>query len=300
MNSVSLKKNIKSQRWVIKAGSNIICSGGLLLLRSWMHQVSILKKNYNIDVIWVTSGAIASAIDRIGLRKRKRLLPEKQALSAIGQPIIMDHYNLAIQANGLVGAQILLTYGDLDSNQRLVNFINTVEKLLEWGVVPVLNENDAIATEEIKFGDNDTLSARVAHCLEADRLVILTDVLGFYNSDPRVNPKARLVKKIKKVSDELLMRAAEQVESERGSGGIFSKLRAANYASQNFIETWLVKGDLPQALLQVYENKPIGTVVEAQKRSKQKDAVRSKNGIATQTDAQGRILSWKNQSSFRV
>jgi glutamate 5-kinase len=150
----------RKQRWVVKVGSNVICSGGPLLIRAWMQQVATLQRKHGIEVIWVTSGAIASAVDRTGFKKRDRLLCEKQALSAIGQPIVMDLYNLALQANGLLGAQILLTYGDLADADRRENFKSTVEQLLRWGIVPVLNENDAIASEEIKFGDNDSLSAK--------------------------------------------------------------------------------------------------------------------------------------------
>ena len=270
----------KLKRWVIKAGSNMICSGGPLLLKAWMQQLAILKKKYGIEVIWVTSGAIASAIERMGYQKRKRTLPEKQALSAVGQPLVMDLYNLALQSVGLLGAQILLSYDDLKNKSRLMNFNHTVEQLLEWGVTPILNENDAVATEEIKFGDNDSLSAWVAHCTRADRLVILTDVEGLYDADPRVNSKARLVKRVEKVTQTLLSRSASQAGTDRGTGGMLSKLRAAQFASQNSIETWLVKGDVPQILLKIAENDAVGTVIEAQKskrKSKSPDKSQDKS-----------------------
>src|SRR5947209_1220967 len=123
------------RRWVIKAGSNMVCTGGPLLLRAWMQQLAILRRDHKIEVIWVTSGAIASAVDRTSFRKSaNRTLAEKQALSAIGQPLIMDGYNIALQTTGLLGAQVLLTYDDLVNRKRRQNFANTIEQLLRWSV----------------------------------------------------------------------------------------------------------------------------------------------------------------------
>lgn len=260
----------KTKRWVIKSGSNLVCSGGPLLIRAWMQQVAILKNRFGIEVIWVTSGAIASAADRTGFRKRNRELSEKQALSAIGQPIVMDLYNLALQAQGLMGAQILLTYDDLSDRTRRRCFRNTIEQLLKWGTTPVLNENDAVANEEIKFGDNDSLSAKVAHCVDADRLLILTDVEGLYDADPRLVPDARLVRKLSEVSSSLLSRTVPQAGTSRGTGGMYSKLKAAREATEQGIETWLLKGDLPSVLLQAAENQGIGTLIQANQRRSQK------------------------------
>ncbi len=233
------------------------------MLRAWMQQVSLLRRNHGIEVIWVTSGAIASAVDRTDFRKKKRTLPEKQALSAIGQPLVMDLYNIALQTSGLLGAQILLTYDDLTNTSRKKNFQNTVETLLKWKVTPILNENDAVATEEIKFGDNDSLSAKVSKVMDADRLLILTDVNGLYDADPRSNPAARLVERVSKVSEATLKRLAATPGSSRGTGGMYSKLKAAQEASRTGIETWLVKGDRPGVLIEVAKNTPIGTVIGA-------------------------------------
>ena len=255
-------KKKKLKRWVIKAGSNMVCSGGPLLLRSWMRQVAFLRRQQSIEVIWVTSGAIASAVDRTNFKKSDRLLSEKQALSAIGQPIIMDLYNLALQASGILGAQILLTYDDLANKDRRANFRNTVEKLLEWDVTPVLNENDAISTEEIKFGDNDSLSAKVAIVTGAERLLILTDVEGLYDRDPKRDTSARLIQRLDQVTPSLL-KQTETRPSSRGTGGMFSKLKAAREASTHGIETWLVRGDIPSVLMRVARNERVGTWVGA-------------------------------------
>ncbi|MDR3607985.1 MAG: glutamate 5-kinase [Oligoflexia bacterium] len=252
-------------RWVVKAGSNLVCSGGSLLLRAWMRELAVLRKQHGVEVVWVTSGAIASAVDRTGFGKRDRSLREKQALSAIGQPMIMDLYNIALQASGLLGAQILLTYSDLADAERRDNFRNTVEQLLSWKVTPILNENDAVATEEIKFGDNDSLSARVAKVVKADRLVILTDVDGLYERDPKQDPKAKLISNLPKIAPSLLKELASsearRKKGGRGTGGIYSKVRAAGEASRHGIDTWLIRGDRPSVLLDVARGKAIGTHV---------------------------------------
>jgi glutamate 5-kinase len=262
-NKKKSKKSTKArlQRWVVKAGSNIVCSGGPLLIRAWMHQVAHLKKEFKVEIVWVTSGAIASAVDRTQFKKRNRLLEEKQALSAIGQPMVMDLYNLALHAQGLLGGQILLTYDDLANKSRSQCFKNTIEQLLEWGVTPILNENDAVANEEIKFGDNDSLSAKVAKCIGADRLVILTDVDGLYDADPRNNPQAQLIRRLPEVNTHLLAKTTPSSGTTRGTGGMYSKLKAASEASSDGIETWLVKGDIPSILIHVAQNHPVGTQI---------------------------------------
>lgn len=244
----------------------MICLGGPMLIRSWMAQLAELKRDENIEVIWVSSGAIASAVDRTQFKKTKRTLSEKQALSAIGQPLVMDLYNMALQTQGLLGAQVLLTYFDLSQAHQKTNLQNTIEQLLTWGVTPILNENDAVATEEIRFGDNDSLSARIAKTMKAERLVILTDVPGFFDSDPRQNPKAKLIHELPGISAKLLRDTKQASDgkagSSRGTGGMTSKLIAAKYATDAGIETWLVKGDDPQVLLQVAHNKVIGTRIK--------------------------------------
>lgn len=256
-----------NRRWVVKAGSNLIVSGGPLLLRAWMQQVDSLKRIHGIEVIWVTSGAIASAKERlvrspIGKRiakSRHHDLAEKQALSAIGQPVIMDLYNLALQSVSLTGAQILLTYDDLVSRARRKNFVNTVEKLLALGVVPILNENDAVATEEIRFGDNDTLSARVAAAACADRLVILTDVDGVFDADPAKKKSAKLIARVERITASVLKKAGSRSASGRGTGGMLSKLLAAREAGRHGIETYLVKGDAFSVLTRLAEGHAVGT-----------------------------------------
>jgi len=246
----------------------MVCSGGLLLVKAWMHDVVRLRRDFGIEVVWVTSGAIASAAERTRPHRKlaalKKTLPQKQALSAIGQPIVMDLYNTAIQACGALGAQILLTASDLKDQERRSNFVNATEQLLRWGVVPILNENDAVATEEIQFGDNDRLSAQVASVLGADRLVILTDVDGLYDGDPKKRG-SRLVESVGSVTAKI-MSYCTGGKSQRGTGGMYSKLLAARLAQQAGIDTHLVRGDRAGVLVTVAQQKKTGTHVHANKR----------------------------------
>lgn len=240
----------------------MVCSGGPLLLRAWMQQVAQLKKKYGIEVIWVTSGAIASAVEHTGFKPKngkKRTLPEKQALSALGQPLIMDLYQIAMNASGLMGAQVLLTADDIQSSGRRKNLQNTLNTLLDWKVVPVLNENDAVATEEIQFGDNDSLSSKIARMMKAERLVLLTDVDGLYEADPRKDPTAKLIPYRVKVTNKDLAMAGRGGGTARGTGGMFSKLLAAQLAGKEKITTHLVRGDHPQNLLILAAGGELGT-----------------------------------------
>ncbi len=253
--------SVRKQRWVVKAGSRMVLEGGPLLMRSWMQQVSELRKNHQIEIIWVTSGAIAWASQRTNFKNKKRTLPQKQALSAIGQPLVMDQYNLALAATNLLGAQVLLTAGDMKDATRKKNLQNTLNEILKWKVIPILNENDAVATEEIQFGDNDALAAQVAVMMKAQRLILLTDVEGLFDDDPKKNPKASLITYRKTITKEELKMAPSQNKSSQGTGGMFSKLKASSVALKNGIVTHLVRGDIPKNLLMVAEGKTVGTQI---------------------------------------
>jgi len=251
----------RRRRWVVKAGSKMVCDGGPLLLRTWMHQVLQLRKQHNIEVIWVTSGAIASAARRTDFNQAKRTLPQKQALSAIGQPIIMDQYNLALQAEGLLGSQVLLTAGDIRDKARSKNLKSSLNQLLQWNVIPILNENDAVSTDEIQFGDNDSLASQVAIMMNAERLVLLTDVDGLFDADPNRNKKAQLIHYCKTIGRKELALADGKIAGSIGTGGMASKLLAAQKATKEKIITHLVKGDVPQNLLNIAEDRSIGTQI---------------------------------------
>lgn len=249
------------RRWVVKAGSQMVCGGGPLLVRAWMNQVAQLRKRYGIEVIWVTSGAISSATERTGIKRDRGSLPEKQALSALGQPMVMDLYNLALHTAGALGAQVLLTSGDIRDPDRCENLVNTLEKLLEWKTVPVLNENDAVATDEIQFGDNDSLSAKIAVMMKAEKLILLTDVDGLYDRNPKAHRNAQLIPYRETIKKKDLATTDRKAGSDRGTGGMYSKLLAADRALREGIVTHLVRGDIPENLLQIAQGLAIGTQI---------------------------------------
>lgn len=255
----------KLKRWVIKAGSKMVCEGGPLLMRVWMQQVAELRKRHQIEVIWVTSGAIAWAVERTSFNAKKRTLPQKQALSAIGQPLIMDQYNLALQASNVLGSQVLLTAGDMRDKSRRKNLQNTLNELLSWKVIPILNENDAVSTEEIQFGDNDSLASQVAIMMKAERLILLTDVDGLFDSDPSKSKKASLIHYRERVGEAEFLMARNKAKSVQGTGGMYSKLLAADQASRKGIVTHFVRGDYPRNLLEIAAGKTVGTQIGEKK-----------------------------------
>jgi glutamate 5-kinase len=230
-------------------------------MRTWMQQVSALHKKHNIEVIWVTSGAIAWAAERTDFNSTKRSLPQKQALSAIGQPLIMDQYNLALHATGLMGAQVLLTAGDMKDRTRSKNLKNTLTELLRWKMIPILNENDAIATDEIQFGDNDSLASQVAVMMKAERLVLMTDVEGLFDRDPNTNQNARLIPYVAKIGARERKMADKTAVSSVGRGGMFSKLIAADKANKSGITAHFVRGDMANNLIAIALGQPIGTQI---------------------------------------
>jgi glutamate 5-kinase len=252
---------MKTRRWVVKAGSKMVVEGGALLLRAWMEQVSLLRKQHQIEVIWVTSGAIAFAAQKTDFKAAKRTLPQKQALSAIGQPLLMNQYSLAMETTNCVGSQVLLTAGDIKDATRKKNLKNTLSELLKWQVIPILNENDAVATEEIQFGDNDNLASKVAIMMKAEKLVLMTDVEGLFEADPNKNPKAKIIEYRKRLTAVEFKMAPKQSKSAQGTGGMFSKLAAAKLASEAGVTCHLVKGDEPGGLLKIAAGSAIGTQI---------------------------------------
>lgn len=230
-------------------------------MRTWMQQVSTLNKKFGIEVIWVTSGAIAWAVERTEFHKPKRTLPQKQALSAIGQPLIMDQYNLALHATGLMGAQVLLTAHDMKDKARSRNLKNSLTELLRWEMIPILNENDAVATEEIQFGDNDSLASQVAVMMKAERLVLMTDVDGLFDKDPNSHKNAQLIPYCKTITASVRKLADPKAVSSVGRGGMYSKLIAAERAQKKGIVTHFVRGDLPNNLITIAQGGSIGTQI---------------------------------------
>ncbi len=264
----AVKKNSKKkQLWVIKIGSQLITEGGPLLIRALIQEVANLIKNDDLDIVWVTSGAIASARQRLATtsarqrqNNQKKSLPEKQALSALGQPILMELYNLALQSQGLMGAQVLLSYSDFRRSESRANLRNTIAQLLSWKTLPILNENDAVATDEIQFGDNDQLSAMVACELKADRLLILTNVEGLYDRHPS-DKEAQLISFLPAIGSAIIKKTVSAKKSESGSGGMASKLQAAQRAWAQKIPTVIVQGSEPKVLTRIWKNENLGTAI---------------------------------------
>lgn len=251
-------KKKKSELWVIKIGSQLITDGGPLLIRALVQEISKLIKKKSLKIVWVTSGAIASARQRLDYQWHS--LPEKQALSALGQPMLMDLYNVALHSQGLMGAQVLLSYSDFKRKESRTNLSNAIHQLLEWNAVPLLNENDVVATDEIQFGDNDQLSAMVACELKADRLVILTNVDGLYDRDPS-KPNAQRIPFLSKISTGLIQKTKSSKKSLSGRGGISSKLQAAQIALKKGIPSVIVRGSMENVITRLWQGEEIGTCI---------------------------------------
>ncbi|MTI60523.1 MAG: glutamate 5-kinase [Firmicutes bacterium] len=228
----------KYNRIVIKIGSSSLThNGGKLNLGRidrFLRQMVDLK-NQGKEVIFVSSGAIGAGMAELGLKERPGSIPEQQGIAAVGQALIMGVYNKFLREYGQIAAQILLTASDLENRERYLNAYNTLESLLRKGIIPIINENDTVATQEIKFGDNDTLSARVAGLVEADLLIILSDIEGMYNGDPRQGGEnLKLINKVTKITPEL-RKIAGGNGSLIGTGGMQTKLQAAEISIESGI-----------------------------------------------------------------
>jgi glutamate 5-kinase len=253
------EKNAKKpELWVIKIGSQLITDGGPLLIRALIQEVGELIKDNRLQVVWVSSGAIASARQR--LHFQWHTLPEKQALSALGQPMLMELYNLALQSQGLMGGQVLLSYSDFRRAESRMNLKNTIFQLLDWKVMPILNENDVVATDEIQFGDNDQLSAMVAAEIKADRLVILTNVEGLYDRHPS-DEGAKLISFVPHLSNAFIRQTVSARKSDVGRGGMSSKLLAAQRAWKHGIPTTIVQGLQDHVITRLWKGDELGTAI---------------------------------------
>ncbi len=252
-------------RVVVKLGSSSVTSADGSIahdtLRSISSQISELR-NVGNSVVIVSSGAIASGLNTLGIiDKRPSDLSVLQAISAVGQSRLMAAYNQALGEFGLIAGQVLLTPLDFINRQQYLHARQTLEKLLDLGVVPVINENDAVADDEIRFGDNDRIAALVANLITADLLVLLTDQIGVYTSDPRVDSAASLLEEIDEIS-EAIKEAAGGPGTERGSGGMASKLQAASIASWSGVDVLIASASRDLVLVEACERKPgLGTFV---------------------------------------
>ncbi len=259
----TLRGNILQQlkRVVIKVGSGVISTDdgldGAMVTRLADDICELCARG--IEVILVSSGAVSAGRNFLGIEGRPKTIPQKQAAAAIGQPRIMRAYKEVFERHERVAAQVLLTRDDLSNRRRYLNAHNTFDTLLEYGVTPIVNENDTVVVEEIRFGDNDNLSAQVASLMEADLLLILSDVDGFYDGDPSCNAGAQFVPLIEKVTPEV-MAMAGTTRSTLGTGGMLTKLQAAQKAGLAGIPTLIVNGRSPSILRRVFEGEELGSL----------------------------------------
>lgn len=251
--------NVK--RVVVKIGSSLLTQGGQGLdkkaISTWVTQMAGLKHK-SIDVVLVSSGSVAEGMCRLGLKVRPKTLHELQAAAAVGQMGLVRIFDDNFQQHGLQAAQVLLTHDDLSNRQRYLNARSTLLTLLNFGIVPVINENDTVATEEIRFGDNDTLAALVANLVEAELLIILTDQKGLFTGDPGIYPDATLISEIS-VNDSRLDKMAGDSRSGLGRGGMHTKVRAARLASRSGAATVIAAGVTEDVITSVISGAEIGT-----------------------------------------
>lgn len=250
------------KRVVIKIGSRVLTDddGGLDqgVIGRICGDIAQLRER-GLQVVLVSSGAIAAGRSELGLTEKPRTIPQKQAAAAIGQSRLMRAYEEALAPHGLKAAQLLLTSEDLGSRQRFLNARATIDTLLGFGIIPVINENDTVVVEEIKFGDNDNLSALVTNVAESDLLVILTDVEGFYSADPAKDPAARLIPLVRGITREL-ERAAGGSGSSVGTGGMATKVAAAKKAGRNGVPTILIPGKREGVIISAMKGDEAGTL----------------------------------------
>ena len=252
-----------SKRWVVKIGSSLITNDGqglnLPAIKAWMGEFAQLRKQ-GYELILVSSGAVAEGMARLGWTKRPRTLHELQAAAAIGQMGLVQAYEQYLQEHNLHSAQVLLTHDDLRDRQRYINARSTLTTLLALGVIPVVNENDTVATEEIRFGDNDNLAALVANLISADQLIILTDQAGIFDKNPNEFKDAKLIESCS-TNDRILDIVAGPSHHALGRGGMVTKVSAARRAERSGTSTIILSGKQENALLSIASCEYTGTTI---------------------------------------
>ncbi|MDO8351167.1 MAG: glutamate 5-kinase [Gallionella sp.] len=253
------------RRIVVKVGSSLVTNQGagldLVALGNWARQIAALNASGH-EVLLVSSGAIAEGMQRLGWRTRPTSIHELQAAAAVGQMGLVQAYESCFRKYGLHAAQVLLTHDDLADRERYLNARTTLTTLLRLRVIPIINENDTVVTDEIKFGDNDTLGALVTNLIDADALIILTDQSGLYTADPRKDPNAALVANAM-AGDASLEAMAGGAGSSIGRGGMLTKILAAKRAAASCAHTVIASGHEPDVLLRLVRGESIGTLLTA-------------------------------------
>ncbi len=276
-----------ARRIVVKVGSNVLTQdAGLNLkaIRSISRQISRLM-DAGLEVILISSGAMASGIRKIGLSKRPDEIPKRQAIAAVGQAGLILEYEKAFAKDARKVAQILLTAEDLNHRQRYLNARNTLHTLLSWKVVPIINENDTVMVEEIKLGDNDNLAAMIALLMDADILISLTDIDGLYDKDPRTHADAKLIDEVSTYKRQLEAYASA-IPGALGTGGMLSKIKAARKVTAAGIPMIIAKGDKRDILIRIYQGASHGTYFVP----KAKKMPSRKNWIAYTLKPKGRLV----------
>ena len=255
----------QAQRIVVKVGSSLVTNEGRGLderaIGEWCRQLAVLHQK-GVEVIIVSSGAIAEGMKRLGWKTRPKEIHELQAAAAVGQMGLAQMYETKLRERSLQSAQVLLTHADLADRERYLNARSTLLTLLGLGVLPVINENDTVVNDEIKVGDNDTLGSLVANLIEADLLVILTDQRGLFTADPRKQPDAQLIT-IGRADDATLETMAGGAGSGIGKGGMLTKVIAAKRAASSGASTVIAWGREPDALIRLIQGEAVGTVLVA-------------------------------------
>ncbi len=256
---------VHAKRIVVKVGSSLVTNDGRGVdaeaIGNWCRQLALLARDGR-EVVMVSSGAIAEGMKRLGWVVRPKALSELQAAAAVGQMGLVQVYETKLRELGVISAQVLLTHADLADRERYLNARSTLNTLLTHKIIPVINENDTVVNDEIKFGDNDTLGALVANLIEADALVILTDQRGLFASDPRQDPLAAFID-VAQAGDEALERMAGGAGSSIGKGGMITKVLAAKRAAGSGASTVIAWGREPDVLLRLAKGEAVGTALLA-------------------------------------
>lgn len=252
-------------RVVVKVGTSTLAhTGGRLNIRRIELLCKVLSdlKNAGNEILLVSSGAIGMGVGKLGLSGRPDDMPGKQAAAAVGQCELMYVYDKLFGEYHHTVAQLLLTADDIQDERRSKHVHDTLERLLSWGALPIINENDAVSTDEIgiqtTIGENDTLSAIVAKLVQADKLILLSDIDGLYSADPRKNEAAELIPLVEKITPQILALAGGS-GSSLGSGGMATKIKAANIAMSSGVEMIIANGENPEVLYEIFEGKAVGT-----------------------------------------
>jgi len=281
-----IEKLKATRRWVIKIGSALITDNGCGLkcnvLDNWVSQISTLTER-GIDIVIVSSGAVAEGLTRLGWKDRPNIVSKLQAAAAVGQMGLIQAYEVCFQKYNKHTAQVLLTHDDIADRTRYLNARTSLNTLLQLGVIPIVNENDTVATDEIRFGDNDTLAGLVANLIDAELLILLTDQKGLYTSDPRKNESAKFIEKAE-ANDPALINYAGKSNAQ-GRGGMHTKLKAASIAAKSNTDTVIASGNEKSTLLKIADGNFVGTLLTTSKET----LSARKQWLANQSHVKGTI-----------